>query len=89
MPIEMVLEDLSYCFDKYGKFYDVNFEIVDELSVYVHIMGNESMDIDNFYKRITRATNRFATEVVPLDAVNIITMDGSLYILVRVVDPNA
>ena len=87
MPIEMVLDDLEQCFNDVGL--DVEFEVTGETSTYVYIINHDVFDIDSFYKKVTTATHNFAADVVPVDSVNIVTMNGSMYISITVVDPEA
>ena len=83
--IEMVLDELKDYFKDEG--FKVDFEVIDDLSTYVHFQGYHDYTIDNFYKKVTNVTNKFGKEVVDLSEVDTVIMDGSLYLLISVSDP--
>ena len=82
--IEMVLDELKDYFKDEG--FKVNFEMIDDTSVYVHFENTLVLDIDVFYKKITNVTHKFGKEVVPLSQVDMVTM-GEIYLLIAVEDP--
>ena len=82
--IETVLDELKEYFRDEG--FKVNFEIIDDLSVYVHFENNDIYDIDSFYKKITKVTHNFSKNVVVLNRVDFVTM-GEIYLLISVEDP--
>lgn len=83
--IEMVLDDLKDCFKDEG--FKVDFEVVDDLSAYVYFKNNDNYDIDYFFKKVTNATHNFGANVVALRDVEIVTVGGSIYLLISVEDP--
>ena len=79
--IEVVLDELKDYFRAEG--FEVNFEIIDDLSVYVHFENNVIYDVDAFYKKITKVTHNFSNDVVALSRVDFVTM-GEIYLLLSV-----
>ena len=82
--IEVVLDELEDYFRDEG--FKVNFEIIDDLSVYVLFENNGIYDVDAFYKKITKVTHNFSNDVVALSRVDFVTM-GEIYLLLSVEDP--
>ena len=82
--IKVVLDKLEDYF-RYECF-KVNFEIIDDLAVYVHFENNGIYDEDAFYKKITKVTHNFSKDVFVLSRVDFVTM-GEIYLLLSVEDP--
>ena len=82
--IETVLDELKDYFKDEG--FKVNFEIIDDLSVYVHFENSDIYDIDSFYKKITKVTHNFSKDIVALNRIDFVTM-GEIYLLISVEDP--
>lgn len=83
--IEIVLDELKEYFKDEG--FKVNFEVIDDLSTYVHFQGYHDFTFDNFYKKVTNVTHKFGKEVVALSEVDMVIMDESLYLLISVENP--
>ena len=81
--IKVVLDELEDYFRDEG--FKVNFEIIDDLSVYVNFENNSIYDVDTFYKQITQVTHNFSKDVVALSRADFVTM-GEIYLLLSVED---